>query len=373
MKHKYSTWLLAFLFVAGVIVIYKTVDNFTFIFDYIGKIASALSPFITGFVIAYLLNLPIKRFQELVQKAKPTFFKKHSKGIAIAVIYLLALLAIIVVIRLIAPAIYNNLYDLYINRNVYLNLMVQKLADIEQQLGVEIFDKQKALSSLQNYFKNIRLSEFGKYALGVVNMTSGVIGSFIAVIISVYMLADKQVISASVKRALNAFLPSDKVSGFIELCARINFIFSKYILSLLFDALAVGVISTIIMSLLRVKYAMVLGLMMGVFNLIPYFGAIVAVAVSVIITLLTGGWFQALWVGIALILFQQIDSNFIGPRIMGNMLEARPLLIIFAVTLGGGLFGLSGMILSVPIVVVIKMLLSELIASQEAKKGVKNE
>ncbi len=370
---KYSTWLLAFLFVSGIIVVYKTVDNFTFITGFLAQCIGAVSPFITGFVIAYLLNRPACRLQEAVASTKPAFFKKHAKGISIVIIYLLVLLAISVVIRLIVPAIYDNIYDLYINRNVYINLMMQKLNNLEQQLGIELFDTKNITGMLQDYFKNIKLSEFSKYAQGVVNLTSGVISFFIAIIISVYMLADKTVISAGVKRVMNAFLPEDKSDGLSELFSRINDIFSKYILSVLFDGIIVGIISTIIMSLLKVKYAPVLGLIMGVFSLIPYFGALIAVTLCIVVTLLTGGWFQALWVAVALILFQQIDGNFIGPKIMGNMLKASPLLIIFAVTLGGGLFGLLGMILSVPVAMVIKMLFLEFVKTKELKKGTKNE
>ncbi len=369
MKTKYSTWILAFLFVSGAIIVYKTVDNFNFITAYIGKIISAAGPFITGFVIAYLLNLPTKKLQGAIEKAKPTFIKKHSKGIAITIVYLLALLAVTVVIRLIVPAIYNNLYDLYLNRNVYITLMMQKLSELEARLGRDIFATENIAGLIQDYFKNMQLSEFGKYAQGVVNVTSGVISFFIAVIISVYMLSDKTIIIDGLRRIINVFLPKEKGSRLLELLHKVNTIFSRYLLSVIFAGMIVGVASTILMSLLRVKYALVLGLLMGLFSLIPYFGAIIAITVCVLVTLITGGWFQALWVAIALIILQQADGNYIGPKIMGNMLDARPLLIIFAVTVGGGLFGLWGMILSVPIVMVIKMLLTEYINAKEAKKG----
>ena len=97
MKHKYSTWALAFLFVTGIIIVYKTVDNFNFIFEYAGQVISALGPFISGFIIAYLLNLPIKRFRNLLEKSKSSFIKKHSKAISITAIYSLAIILIIVI------------------------------------------------------------------------------------------------------------------------------------------------------------------------------------------------------------------------------------------------------------------------------------
>lgn len=373
MKQKYSTWFLAFLFVSGIIIVYKTVDNFNFIFDYIGKIIASLSPFIVGFVIAYLLNTPIKKFRSAVLKSNSEFLKKHSKGISITAIYLILLIAIVVMLRLIVPAISKNLVDLYYNIPGYLSITLQKISDLQKKFDINIinFDKENASTAIQGFIKNFNLSEFGKYAQGVISLTSGVISTFISIIVSIYMLADKQLISSGIKRLLNLFFPEEKARKFTEYAARTNDIFSKYIFSVVMDGLIIGVLSTIILSLLKVKYSIILGLIMAVLSLIPYFGAIVAVTLCIVTTLLTGGIFKAIWVAVALIVLQQIDGNFIGPKIMGNMLKARPLLIIFAVTLGGGLFGIWGMILSVPVVMVIKMLLEDLITAWETEKAAK--
>ena len=169
----------------------------------------------------------------------------------------------------------------------------------------------------------------------------------------------------------SAVMKPESISHLKEYFERINDIFSKYIISVVLDGIIIGIVSAIAMSIMRVKYAPVFGLMLGVFNLIPYFGAIAACILTIGATLLTGGIFKAIWTGVLLIVLQQIDGNLIGPKIMGNMLEARPLLIIFAVTLGGGLFGVWGMILSVPVAMVVKMLLEEFIKSREEKKGIR--
>ena len=127
------------------------------------------------------------------------------------------------------------------------------------------------------------------------------------------------------------------------------------------DAIVVGILTSVAMSILGVKYAVLLGVMIGLFNLIPYFGAIIAVIIAVIITLFTGGLGQAVLMAVIVIILQQIDANIINPKIIGNSLSISPLLVIFAVTIGGAYFGVLGMFLAVPIFTVIKLLIEEYI------------
>lgn len=373
MRQRYSSWVLAFLFAVGVIVVYKTVDNFNFVFDYAGKIIGALGPFLAGFVIAYLLNIPKKKLEGLFSRAKNGFVRRHKKGLAIASVYVLALIALTLLVRSIAPMIYKNIMDLYYSAPYYLDLMTATLTEWQDKLGVTVFsfDKQETITRVQDFISNLQFSEFGKYAQGVINATSGVISTFISVIISIYLLSDSALIKQAAARFVRAVMKPESISHLKEYLERINDIFSKYIISVVLDGIIIGIVSAIAMSIMRVKYAPVFGLMLGVFNLIPYFGAIAACILTIGATLLTGGIFKAIWTGVLLIVLQQIDGNFIGPKIMGNMLEARPLLIIFAVTLGGGLFGVWGMILSVPVAMVVKMLLEEFIKTREEKKGIR--
>ena len=116
---------------------------------------------------------------------------------------------------------------------------------------------------------------------------------------------------------------------------------------------------------MKVKYAILLGVLIGVFNLIPYFGAIVAVIIVALITVLTGGWRQALIMTLIIIIVQQIDANIINPRITGSKLHVSPLLIIFAVTVGGAYFGVIGMFLAVPTAVLIKLMLEDYINNKK--------
>ena len=117
-----------------------------------------------------------------------------------------------------------------------------------------------------------------------------------------------------------------------------------------------------------VKYAILLGVMIGLFNLIPYFGAIIGVGIALIITLLTGGFTQAIWTGIVVIILQQVDANIINPKIVGNSLTVSPLLVIFSVTVGGAYFGFVGMLLAVPVAAVIKIVAGDCLDYLNSKK-----
>ena len=157
----------------------------------------------------------------------------------------------------------------------------------------------------------------------------------------------------------------DKIENYMD---STNTIFFKFISGQLIDAVVVGILVTIAMSIIGVKYSVLLGFIIGLFNIIPYFGAIVAVVISVIITIITGGLSQALIMAAVVIILQQIDSNIINPKIIGNSLEISPLLVIFAVTVGGAYFGVLGMFLAVPIIAVLKIVVNDYLDFKIKKK-----
>lgn len=368
---KYSKWVMSLIFAIIVIAVYKTFDNFNKILDVLKMIWSALTPFVIGFVIAYIFNMPIKRIDKGLKNSKRQFISKNAKPISIISVYFVALFLLLIIIRLIVPALYKNVVDLYYNVPRYFDEAISTLVKWQDKHNITLFevDKLTATNAFNNILNSIDITQFSKYAQGVVKITSGVTNFMIGVIASVYMLVEKERIVAAGQRLCRVIFKEETAEKFIENVTKINDIFSKYIFCQLLDAAMMTVLATIILSLLKVKYAIILGALIGIFNLIPYFGAIIAGASSVLITLITGGLLKAVWAGIALALLQQVDGNFIGPKIMGEVLDISPLWIIFAVTLGGGLFGVGGMVISVPIFMVIKMILSEVIVQAEARKA----
>lgn len=366
---QYSIWVIGFIFVVGIIIVYKTFDNFSQITSFFGNIIIILKPFIIGFILAYLLNIPSRNLMNKLLSFKNKYISKYAKPISITTVYLVLILFVIVLIRMIVPAIYKNIVDMYQSLPYYIDLALQYAEkwELAGKLSILKIDETTITTKMQEYLASIDFTQFGKYAQGVINVTSGVISAFIAVIISIYMLIDKEQIKKLVIRVSYILFGMKFTKNLISYVKKVNDIFSKYIYCQLLDALIVATLSTIILSLFEVRYAVLLGILLGIFNLIPYFGAIIAIVITIVTTLFTGGWLKAIWTGFTLIIMQQVDGNVIGPRIMGHSLEIRPLWVIFAVTVGGGLFGVPGMILSVPILAMIKLILGDYLKLREDK------
>lgn len=369
---KYTKWIVAFLLGVALIAVYKTFDNFGAVLEWFLNVLRVIRPFIVGFFIAYVLHLPCKKLERLCGRAKFSPIKNHAKGISVLAIYVIAVLILTVLMRMIIPAIYTNVVDFYYNLPEYISLALQFIHD---KLGINLleFDNETVNRAVQGFLSKIDLNQFGKYAQGVINVTSGVVSTFIALIVSVYALMDSERITAAVKRVMRLFVPDERCRQITDYVLKTNNIFSTYIYCQLLDAAIVAVAATIVLSILQVRYAIVLGFLIGFCNLIPYFGAIIGVTMTILLTLFTGGFFKCLWTGISLLVLQQIDANFIGPKIMGNMLKLRPLWIIFAVTVGGGLFGVLGMLLSVPVLVVLKMIIGDYLKTVESRRSIQQE
>ena len=180
-------------------------------------------------------------------------------------------------------------------------------------------------------------------------------------VVSIYILADRAKLIKFLKKLASAIFKEETYKNVDKYFNNLNEIFFKFIASQFLDAIVVGILVTIAMTLMGIKYAPLLGFFIGLFNMIPYIGAIIAVAISALVTLITGGLSQAIWMLIVVIILQQIDANIINPKIVGQSLKISPLLVIFAVTVGGAYFGILGMFLAVPIAAVLKILVEDYI------------
>lgn len=367
---KYYKWIAAFIFCVAVIAVYKTFDNFSNILKSIGTVINAFSPFVSGFVIAYLLNIPSKRIEKLLGGMKNAFLKKHAKGVSIFAVYLISFAIVIVVLGALLPAIYKNILDLYNNLPSYAAVVENRLNSFEIVKKFNIFGEGgfDVNSLLDGIFESVDMTQFGKYAQGVFSVTSGVVNIFIAIIASIYMLLSKEKLKSGFLRLMRAFLKEEAVLSAVAHARRINDVFTNYLYSRLICSAVMAVVCGTVLSLMKVKYSVILGLFIGAMDMIPYFGSIFACVVEALITLITGGIWKTIWTTLVLLVLQQIDGNVLGPKIMGESLEISPLLIVLAVTVGGTLFGFIGMLLSVPVVAIVRTIALEYLEEYEEKK-----
>ena len=371
-SENWKNWIAIFTVGLLLILVYKLLDNFTQIGEWIGTLFSVLAPFLAGLLIAYLLYMPCRGLENLYKKTKKkNFINKHARALSVATVYIIATLIIVIVLIFVIPAIIDSAIEFVSNIQNYYNEALQAI----DQLPAESFLKSEIVTNAIAKIQNIDLERFTNlesiinYLKGAFNIVNGIFSAFVAFVVSIYILLERTQILSFLKRLAKAIFKRDTYLKVGTYCNSAKEIFFKFLVTQFLDAIIVGILVSIAMSIMGVKYAVLLGFMIGLFNLIPYFGAIIAVIVAVIVTIFTGGIGKAIIMAIVVIVLQQIDANVINPKIVGNSLKMSPLLVIFAVTVGGAYFGVIGMFLSVPIMAVVKLLVTEFIEYRNTNKN----
>lgn len=371
---EWKKWLFWFSFAVAAILVYKTIDSVGAIFSFFGGFFGILMPFLMAILMAYILYIPCKSLEKLIEKCKLKFIGKHARGLSVLLVYVLLVLIIFIVFNFIIPTVTESIMDLASNVPNYYNMAIEYVENIDEdsilyQLNLsESLKKVAEMNVTEVIGKYINPENIVGYIKGIVGSIGIVFDLFVTVVVSVYMLLERNDIKSFMQNLSKAVLDKKTDETVRKYYQKTNSIFFSYIAGQIFDAFAVGIITSIAMSIMHVKYAVLLGFLIGLFNIIPYFGAIVAVAFSIIITIFTGGIGQAIWVAIIVIALQQIDANIINPKILGNSLNLSPILVIFAVTIGGSYFGVLGMFLGVPVIAFLKLLIEDFIEAKNKKK-----
>ena len=352
------------------IIIYKLLDNFSGIGNWFSNLLSVLAPFLEGILIAYILYIPCKKIEKMLSKTKIKFFVKHARGASITLTYIFLIALIALFMNVIIPILAASISDLISNVQTYYNSVISDSPD----LTITPFIQENILKPVVDWIQNIdfeslftfdMIKEYLSSAMGFIR---GVINLFIAIICSVYILAQRTRIINFLNRFARAVLTERGYQRFNKYFTSGNRIFFRYLSSQMLDGIIIAILTSIAMSIMGVKYAVLLGTLIGISNLIPYFGAIFGVGIAIIITLLTGGWQQALIMAIVVIILQQIDANLINPRITSSSLKVSPLLIMFAVTVGGAYGGVLGMFLAAPLFTLLKVIVDDFVDSRNKEK-----
>lgn len=361
-KKGITKWLYWFTLGIAIIAVYKLLDNFGQIGEWFKGLLSVLMPFIMGLLIAYLFYIPCRSVEKLYKKVKkPKIISKKARGLSIVTVYIIAILLIVIALNFVIPNLTKSITDFANNFGSYYNATMENINKLPEDSVLKsdvVMDLAKSIQEI-DLKKYINMEKLAEYAKGAINVVNSIFDIFVSFIVSVYLLSERRRILNFLKRLISAICKKDTYEMVRKYFNKSNEVFFSFIGGQVLDAFVVGILTSIAMSIIGVKYSVLLGFIIGLFNLIPYFGAIVAVAVAIIVTLFTGGFGQAFLMAVIVIILQQIDANIINPKIIGNSLSISPLLVIFAVTVGGAYFGILGMFLAVPVFTVIKLLIEE--------------
>lgn len=373
---EWKRWLFWFSFAVAAIVVYKTIDSVAEIFVAIRKFFELLKPFLMAFLVAYILHIPCRGIEKKLRATKLKLISKHARGITVLLVYIMVVLLIFVSFKFILPSVSSSVMDLANNIPNYYNNAIDFFNNLDEDSLLYKLNVKEYVGMLQDIkiekeiIKWINIENISSYIQGIVGATNLVFDAFVTIVVSVYMLLERSDIKSFLSNLSKAIFDKKTNDTIAKYYNKTNEIFYNFFTSQLIDAFIVGTIVSIVMSLMKVKYGVLLGFLIGLFNIIPYFGAIVAVIIAIVITIFTGGIVKALWVALVVVAFQQIDANIINPRILGTSLDLSPILVIFAVTFGGAYFGPIGMFLGVPVCALLKVLLLDFIKYQNNKKAI---
>ena len=366
-------WIWYFSLIAALIVVFKLCDNFEQVVGTVGKLIGILAPFLAGLMIAFLLHHPSLWLEKQIKKCKGRFWQVVARPFALVAVYLLLIGALVLVGALVLPRLTESLFDLVRSLPGYIEKAMVKLNDLQQTEFMQRFDLVETLdqlyTSLMDTVTRLMSTENVMTALrGVLNFTTSIVDVVIALIVSVYMLSGREYLMRELKALCGLFLPKKRVNIVSDYAHRTAAIFYKYFYGALLDALVVGVVVSMGLLIFRVPYAVLLGLLLGLLNIVPYFGAIIGCIGIALVTLLTNGFAAALGVVIFIIVVQQIDANILQPRVVGDSVGLRPIYVLLAITLFGGLFGFWGILLGVPLMAVVQMIVKDAITAKREKE-----
>ncbi|MGL5348789.1 MAG: AI-2E family transporter [Peptostreptococcaceae bacterium] len=337
------------------VLIYKLIDAPSQLIIGIGDLVSFLSPFLIGILLTLLLD-PLVMFFENKLKLK--------RLINIFISYMLILLIFMIGFKIFIPIIVDTLNTIITQMQSYIDLIDKLLGRFieEGDLPKEIIPHiQNTLNSILTQLINLFSKSSSDVLVYILSITSVVFDVIMGVILSIYILFDKERISYEFKRFLYALFDKTKADSIIQLAKMSHNIFYHYLIGQIIVSLVVGVISYLSFKfIIKIDSSLFLSFIIFLTNMIPYFGPFIGAILPILMTLVYSP-IKALWVALFIILLQQIDGNFISPKIMGDQMGLSPIWIISSILIGGSLFGFIGVFLSVPTAAVIKAYINKFI------------
>lgn len=366
MKKEFRGYLSIFVLGVLFIIIYKTFDNLGIIWGHIAGVLDVLKPVIGGCVIAYILYPLCRKLEKILENRKHKFLRTKRRGISVAIVYLGFILFIVLILVAIIPMLVKGVKEFMVNMPSLMDSFVNWLNSVDF-ISLNLEEKLNSFS-IDNIVRILNNIDINKYASGIMGVGTSVFRIFMSFIISVYILVDRASLKKIFERISKLYFKNPRLRMLWKYIEKVSEFIYKYIYCLLVDAVIVFIMALIVLSILRVPYAFVFAFLIGICNIIPYFGAIIATALTALVTVFTVSFMRGLVVVAVLIAIQQVDANFVQPRLYSGSFNIRPVWVIVGILIGGGLFGIIGILLAVPIMAVLAVIFDDILTAREHKK-----
>ena len=359
--------------ISGILVVafYTLINNVEPLFGVLQAIFVALSPFIYGIGIAFLLN-PLRKIIEYSWLEKTKLKARTKKVIASFGALLIGIIMLFVFFSILIPQMISSIQTFLSSFEGYVDT-AHKFFESNNFFSDDLLKTlnpviDKGVSMLGDWVSNIA-SSLNAILMYSVIFAKGVMNFLIGMIIALYILLDEVNLKRQIKKVLYALLPEKTTKSILRTTRLTINTFNSFVAGKAVDSLIIGILCYIILSFMKMPYTPLISVVVGVTNMIPVFGPFLGAVPSILILLLVDP-FKALEFSIFILILQQVDGNIIGPRILGGAVGLPTLYVMFAIIIGGALFGIVGMFIGVPVFSVIFVLVSEFIHRQLDKKNI---
>ncbi len=382
MKRYASMGLTAFCVIAASILFFLVLYKYETVIQAVKTILGILEPIVFGFIIAYLMFPVVKFFEKYLTKGLRKVIKTEKKArniskgfsILLALIFWIALIAVLAV--MVIPELYTNISSMIAALPGQIRHASTEIMEFMQQEGMdsdivkELTDK--ALAFFNNwvqtdFFKDMNVL-FGHLTTGVISFFSTTFNIIIGIIVAIYVLNGRKTFKRQAKQMIYAAFSEKHAKILIDTLKESNQVFGGFIAGKLVDSLIIGILCFIVLYILRMPYTVLVSVIVGVTNIIPFFGPYLGAIPSAILILLANPAKGLIFILFILIL-QQVDGNIIGPKILGESTGLSAFWVVFSILFFGGLFGIVGMLVGVPLFAVIYRIISRIVDYQLRKKG----
>ena len=371
---KYTTIAVySFIVICCSLLFYNVLDKLSAFTLKLGVIMSTLQPFIIGFVIAYLLNFILVFIEnKLLSHNKLNNLKKGAKrGISILLTYIVAFFIIYLFVQFVLPQVVDSIVGIANDIPTYLGNATHFIEDLTKTLDLNndyagvVIEK---LNEFMNHAINIITNLLPVLATTVKDVASSLWNIVLGLIISIYMLIDKEKFAASSKKVVYALFSNRSANKIVELAHRTNDTFGKFLSGKIIDSVIIGILTFIILTITKMPFTILVSVIVGITNIIPFFGPFIGAIPSFIIIMFVSP-IKALWFLVIILIIQQLDGNVIGPKILGDSIGISAFWILFSILVAGKLLGLVGMIIGVPLFAIVYSIIKEIIDAKLDKKG----